>query len=1140
MPPSDQPSTPTVPRGADPERTTVHPDPARPPGRTEPAGARYRVLRPHARGGLGAVFVALDTELRREVALKEIQEPFADDADSRARFVREAEVTGNLEHPGIVPVYSLGAHADGRPFYAMRFIRGETLGEAIERFHAAASGFESGARRVAFQQLLRRFVDVCNAVAYAHSRGVLHRDLKPGNVLLGPYGETLVVDWGLAKPLVRAEAGSGPAGADAAATGAGTILGTPIFMSPEQAEGRAEELGPHSDVYSLGATLYCLLTGRVPFPGTVTEVLERVRRSDFPAPRQAHPGVPAALEAVCLKAMALRPADRYASAQELAADIERWLADEPVGAYREPWPARARRWLRRRRTVVSAAVAALVVATLGSGLAAFLLSRAYDGERQARKLAEDNERQAERQRDRARRNFTRAREAVDRWLTRVSEELTDTPQAERLRRALLEDALAFHERFMKEEGSDPAVRLEAARAAERVGVLHWRLGRNDRAEQAYRTAITRLQRLAEEDPGEPLYRQELLDTFNYLGTLYFGQGRLAQADQAWQRAQTLLEGLPPAALNAAERRHTLAKLENNRANLLRSRGKLQEAEAAYRRAIALHAALARDFPREPDHRFDLVIHHDNLARLLAGRGRLTEAVAAGKEALRLAEGLVKEHPTHEPYRTARADAHFRLAIVAESGERPQDGEKDLRTALTQYEELAADFPLTARYPNIAGSTLNNLALRHRARGQLAEAHALLERALARQQQALALSPGNGKFLASLRTHYYNLLGVHLDRKDHAAAATTAAALVRAQPEHPGALAEAGAALAGCAALVSADATLPAARRTATARSHADEAVALLRRAVAAGFSDWEALVSEERWASLRGRADFDRLVGLLGDWVRQHTLAAARRRARARPGDPDLCSAVANALDEVGLWYRFLRRPADGVAVYERSLAVRRKCVRNHPGRDDLAVNLGGTHCNLAHLLSDGPDVPRALRHYARALALLEPLAAKEGRVGRTAGRFLRNALMGRGELYARLGKYAEAVAELDRAMKHCPAAEQEPVRWARVNALARLGDHARAVADADVLARGKALRPAEVYNLACYYALAAGAADRAGESAGAERHAARALDLLRRAQAERYFADPEAVTHMKKDPDLDALRKRPAFQEWLRALGGG
>ncbi len=172
-------------------------------------GQRFRVLRPHAQGGLGAVFVAMDTELHREVALKRILDKQADREISRQRFVMEAEITGGLEHPGIVPVYGLGTYDNGRPYYAMRFIRGDSLKEVIDRFHADEGlKDDPGRRSLELRQLLRRFTDVCNAIEYAHSRGVLHRDIKPANVIVGRHGETLVVDWGVAKAVGRSDPGA--------------------------------------------------------------------------------------------------------------------------------------------------------------------------------------------------------------------------------------------------------------------------------------------------------------------------------------------------------------------------------------------------------------------------------------------------------------------------------------------------------------------------------------------------------------------------------------------------------------------------------------------------------------------------------------------------------------------------------------------------------------------------------------------------------------------------------------------------------------------------------------------------------------------------------------------------------------------
>lgn len=359
---------------------------------------RFRVLRLHAKGGLGQVSVAFDEELRREVALKEIQEEHADALESRARFIREAEITGNLEHPGVVPVYSLGKDADGRPFYAMRFIQGDSLKEAIEQYYRPEEkGRDPGERAVAFRRLIGRFVDVCNAIAYAHSRGVLHRDLKPANVMLGPFGETLVVDWGLAKPLNQKEesAGTGdvPSGPttadDSTVTQIGMALGTPHFMSPEQAAGQHDRLGPTSDVYSLGATLSCLLTGRPPYEETdAWAVLERVRRGDSPRPpRVVNRSVPRALDAICRKAMARDAANRYPSARALADDLEHWLADEPVSAYSPPWNERLTRWARRHRPLVRSAAALLVFAVLTLSVSTFLVEQAREGEAEQRQLA---------------------------------------------------------------------------------------------------------------------------------------------------------------------------------------------------------------------------------------------------------------------------------------------------------------------------------------------------------------------------------------------------------------------------------------------------------------------------------------------------------------------------------------------------------------------------------------------------------------------------------------------------------------------------------------------------------------------------------------------------------------------------------
>jgi len=360
-------------------------------GQSASGGNRFQILRPHAKGGHGEVFVALDTELNREVALKTIQAPYADDPRFRSRFLFEAEVTGSLEHPGIVPVYGLGRSGEGRPYYAMRFIEGKIQGsslrDAIRRFHKAEGepGRDPGRSAIEFRELLGRFIDVCETIAYAHSRGVIHRDLKPGNIMLGPYGETLVVDWGVAKALGRSEprpspeerSGASSSTSDSSQTEPGSVLGTPAYMSPEQAQGDLNAVGPHSDIYSLGSTLYSLLTGRPPYQAeNAGALLAAVQRGRFAPPRTLRPEIDGALEAVCQKAMALEPRDRYDSARALADDLRLWTAGEPVSAWREPPLRRARRWARRHRTLVTAAAIGALVALAASLVIAVLQTQA--------------------------------------------------------------------------------------------------------------------------------------------------------------------------------------------------------------------------------------------------------------------------------------------------------------------------------------------------------------------------------------------------------------------------------------------------------------------------------------------------------------------------------------------------------------------------------------------------------------------------------------------------------------------------------------------------------------------------------------------------------------------------------------------
>lgn len=558
-------------------------------------GQRYRILRPHARGGLGEVFVAQDLELHREVALKEIQLQYADREESRSRFVLEAEVTGGLEHPGIVPVYGLGRYADGRPFYAMRFIQGDSLKDALERFHRQGSGtgesLITGERGVEFRNLLRRFMDVCNAVEYAHCRGVLHRDLKPGNVMLGKYGETLVVDWGLARAHGKSEEFTEggedtlrpTAGSAVEPTQLGRAIGTPAFMSPEQAAGKLDQVGPATDVYSLGATLYMILTGQPPFVGKdVGETLRNVQLGHITPPRSVNRQVPAALDSICRKAMALRPADRYRSALALAEEVEHWLADEPVQAHRENLLGRASRWTRKHRSsAVSGVVAIILVATVSTAATVIVHGQKEliaAKEQRTRQLADSNQKLAKDESE-ARRNAEAARDreklahdaAVE--LAREKAQIAEEQRLEAEKSRRLADFLVSA--------------FQAADPIANGGVdFYIPKGNGDQltARQILDNGAARLRNDKELDRF-PLSKAAMM---NEIGNVYRQLGLWKEAQPLLVDAlQIRLELLPPEHPDIAVSCHSLGWYYHER-------GDYQRAEPYYRKALAIREKIPGD------------------------------------------------------------------------------------------------------------------------------------------------------------------------------------------------------------------------------------------------------------------------------------------------------------------------------------------------------------------------------------------------------------------------------------------------------------------------------------------------------------------------------------------------------------------
>jgi serine/threonine-protein kinase len=821
--PSQTASEFATPAGAGSTPPTLDPPPTAVGVTVPPTGwtlvSRLTDPRPHARGGLGEVFVATDEALGRPVAVKEIRPDHAADGPSRERFLREAEITGRLDHPGVVPVYALGHKEDGRPFYAMRFVQGRTLHEAIRELHEPAEGAGPAGRELAFRQLLTRFVAVCNAVAYAHSRGVIHRDLKPQNVMLGPFGEALVIDWGLARPFARSESQrvSGeetlrPASGGGVETQLGAAVGTPAYMSPEQAAGNWDVVGPASDVYALGATLYTLLTGRPPFGGEPWPALQqKIQRGEFVPPRQAAPATPPALDAVCRKAMALKPEDRYPTALALAGDLERWLADEPVSAYREPWGARARRWGRRHRTLVTATGMLLVAAVVGLSAGTVLLKRERDRTDEARQEADRNADAARRNLElaqvneaRALRQERRARDAVQTYFTAVSQdpELSDQGLAP-LRRKLLESARRFTEEFLQENRGEVGLRHELAAAHLRLGSILQSAGGKAEALREHRSAVELLRAVLAERPGDLGVEADLGRALTLVGDVCFDTSRLSDAEAAFRESLAIAERQAAARPDDPGGRKEVALSLQLVGNALRIQGRGDKAAPLYVRCREMRQALVREFPDRASLKMDLAasLYTDGTVHLVEGRfaegarsfqaaadlqrrvasgrrgvghdhyvlamsltnlgvcelqrGRLKEAEAVATEALAIRRRLVDRYPDVNDYALDLSRSLNQLANIYKDTGRDAQAEENYQQLLAISQELARSDPTVSEYAIGVGSAEGNLGNLRLEKGDAAGSLEWFTRSAATLAAVVQREPNNSFARVPLMNAYAN-------------------------------------------------------------------------------------------------------------------------------------------------------------------------------------------------------------------------------------------------------------------------------------------------------------------------------------------------------------------------------------------------
>jgi serine/threonine protein kinase/Flp pilus assembly protein TadD len=773
----------------------------------------FRLLREVGRGGMGIVYEAEQVSLGRRVALKVL--PFAGALDARQlqRFRNEAQAAAQLHHTNIVPVHFVGCER-GVHFYAMQFIEGQTLAAVIRQLrertaHTPAPADRQGeptapygpapradgpiaetlsspqaglstersiSSRSFFRMVAQMGVQAAEALEHAHQVGVIHRDIKPANLLVDGRGQVWVTDFGLAR--LQGEAGL---------TLTGDLVGTLRYMSPEQALARRVGVDHRTDIYSLGVTLYEVLTLRPAHRGKDRQaVLRRIAFEEPVLPRRLNRAVPAELETIILKAMEKNPAERYATAQDMADDLQRFLEDRPIQARRPSLVQVALKWARRRKSVVAAAavtgLVALVLLLLGLLWHNARLRDAADRERGL--ALEANQKRA----------F--ARRAVDRMFTEVAVKwLAVEPRSQKLQREFLEEALRFYQELARETGTDPSVRRELANAHRRMGSIYLTLGQPHRAEEALNQALPLAEPLAAEQPEDPecqialaeilyglanlkrmtsrpgeaeaacrrsgtIYRdlaarfpsapdhgKKLAQALNMLGVVLRDLGRLREAEEAWREARGVQERLIKDDPDSTEQYTDLGGTLNNLAILLARRREFGEAGRLLEEASGRQQAALRIDPRNRDALEFLARHHSCLGGVLLESGRSEEALEPMRQAVAIGERLVALFPDLVRCRTSLAQDQYSLGKLYKKAERLREAEEVFRGARATLDKLEADMP---EAPTDPGSRVPGLrALVHAQLGEILHVTGRHPEAVIEYKRTLQLKPDFPEVLNNL-------------------------------------------------------------------------------------------------------------------------------------------------------------------------------------------------------------------------------------------------------------------------------------------------------------------------------------------------------------------------------------------------------
>jgi serine/threonine protein kinase len=829
---------------------------------------RYKLLEQIGEGGMGAVWVAEQTQpVRRKVALKLIKAGM-DSKTVLSRFEAERQALALMDHPNIAKILDGGATESGRPFFAMEYVKGVPFTQYCD------------AARLSVADRLELFVPVCQAVQHAHQKGIIHRDLKPSNILICLYdGQPVpkVIDFGLAKAMHQ------PLTEHTLYTAHGLMMGTPLYMSPEQAEFNNLDVDTRTDIYALGVILYELLTGTTPLENqrmktaTWQEILRLIKDEEPPRPSTRLSGsatltsvaaqrrlepvkltklVRGELDWIVMKCLDKERGRRYETANGLARDIGRYLDDEPVEACPPSRNYRLRKFAGKNKRLLATGAAFAMLLVAAAIVSSILAVRALEAEH--RLTTERNLALQERQK--AEENFALARAAVDKYFTKVGDSRRLKARGlETLRKELLQQAKEFYEAFTRERANDPGLRHDVAMAYYRLARIERDLGQFPAAEEQYTKSIALMEEMARNHPEEPDYQNDLALGYLGRGDVYKETARHKEAEAAYQQALGVSEKLSGAHPDVAIYRHGLALGHYHLGLLYFETDQIDRVESLYQQSLAIWTKLVRDHPQSPNYRYSLANVHRRLGAYYESQGRSDKAEAATKQAISAFEELDRQNPDEPTYQENLAESLGQLGNEYHGTAQFEKAEEAHRRSLAIREKLAREHPEVLDFALSLGVGYASLGLECDVLGKADEALALFDKGTDACQRVLDREPRHSRARLTLINIRLFRAVVNVARGDYVRAVQEGNAVARQEDLKAVHIYNLGCVFSRSSAAAAKDPKLPPAEQAALKEQYALRGMEFLRQALAKGYLHPH-FKNDADLDPVRGREDFKKLM----------------------------------------------------------------------------------------------------------------------------------------------------------------------------------------------------------------------------------------------------------------------------------------